>query len=100
MRSRARPPSGHASTRSWSGSSASSDGSPRCRPGRSDGPGRTADRRTIVAMEVIPVPQLSDNYAYLVVDPSSGVAGVVDCAEAEPVLEEVKRRGVTLGAVL
>jgi len=51
-------------------------------------------------MEVIPVPQLSDNYAYLVVDPSSGVAGVVDCAEAEPVLEEVARRGVTLGTVL
>jgi len=51
-------------------------------------------------MEVIPVAQLSDNYAYLVVDSSSRVAGVVDCAEAEPVLAEVARQGVTLRAVL
>ena len=53
-----------------------------------------------VSMDVVPVPQLSDNYAYLVIDPASREAGVVDCAEAEPVLEEVKRRGVTLRAVL
>jgi hydroxyacylglutathione hydrolase len=53
-----------------------------------------------MAMEVIPVPQLSDNYAYLIVDGSSGDAGIVDCAEAEPVLAEVARRGVTLRAVL
>jgi len=51
-------------------------------------------------MEVIPVPQLSDNYAYLIVDSASGDAGIVDCAEAAPVLAEVARRGVTLRAVL
>jgi hydroxyacylglutathione hydrolase len=51
-------------------------------------------------MEVIPVPQLSDNYAYLVVDSASREAGVVDCAEARPVLDEVARRGVTLRTVL
>ena len=51
-------------------------------------------------MEVIPVPQLSDNYAYLIVDPSSREAAVVDCAEAEPVLQEATRRGVSLRTVL
>jgi hydroxyacylglutathione hydrolase len=51
-------------------------------------------------MDVFPVPQLSDNYAYLLVDPESGEAGIVDCAEARPVLEEVARRGVSLRGVL
>ncbi len=51
-------------------------------------------------MQVHPVPQLADNYAYLIVDPASGEAGVVDCAEAGPVLDEVRRRGVRLVAVL
>ena len=51
-------------------------------------------------MEVVPVPQLSDNYAYLVIDPASRRAGIVDCAEAPAVLDEVARRGVQLVAVL
>jgi hydroxyacylglutathione hydrolase len=51
-------------------------------------------------MDVFPIPQLSDNYAYLIVDPASGEAGIVDCAEAAPVLDEVARRGVSLRAVL
>jgi hydroxyacylglutathione hydrolase len=51
-------------------------------------------------VEVVPVPQLSDNYAYLVIDPGSGEAGVVDCAEAGPVLSQVDRHGVRLTAVL
>ena len=51
-------------------------------------------------MEVVPVPQLSDNYAYLVIDPASRQAGVVDCAEAPAVLDEVARHGVKLVAVL
>lgn len=51
-------------------------------------------------MDVVPIPQLSDNYAYLIVDPSTGAAGVVDCAEAEAVLAEVDARGVRLVAVL
>jgi hydroxyacylglutathione hydrolase len=51
-------------------------------------------------MAIIPVPQLSDNYAYLVVDDASGECGVVDCAEAEKVLAEVKRRGLKLTTVL
>ena len=51
-------------------------------------------------MAIIPVPQLSDNYAYLVVDDTAGQCGVVDCAEADKVLAEVKRRGLQLIAVL
>ena len=51
-------------------------------------------------MEIVPVPQLSDNYAYLLIDPASGNAAVVDCAEARPVLDEARRRSVRLVAVL
>ncbi len=42
-------------------------------------------------MAIIPVPQLSDNYAYLVVDDASKECGVVDCAEADKVLAAVKQ---------
>ena len=52
------------------------------------------------AVDVVPIPQLSDNYAYLLVDPASRRAAVVDCAEAPPVLREVERRGLDLVAVL
>src|SRR5262249_17238256 len=55
---------------------------------------------TGVPMDIVPIPQLSDNYAYLLIDPASREAGVVDCAEADAVLVEVKRRGVALRAVL
>ena len=51
-------------------------------------------------MDVVPVPQLADNYAYLVIDPASREAAVVDCAEAAPVLDEARRRGVRLTTVL
>jgi hydroxyacylglutathione hydrolase len=51
-------------------------------------------------MAIIPVPQLSDNYAYLVVDDTSKECGVVDCAEADKVLAAVKQHGLKLVAVL
>jgi hydroxyacylglutathione hydrolase len=51
-------------------------------------------------VEVVPVPQLSDNYAYLLIDPATRDAAVVDCAEAGPVLAEADHRGARLGAVL
>jgi hydroxyacylglutathione hydrolase len=51
-------------------------------------------------MAIIPVPQLSDNYAYLVVDDATKQCGVVDCAEADKVLSEVNHRGLQLIAVL
>ncbi|MFQ5477111.1 MAG: hydroxyacylglutathione hydrolase [Candidatus Binatia bacterium] len=51
-------------------------------------------------MRVVPVSQLFDNYAYLVIDEDSGVAGVVDVAEADGVLEAVRREAVELVSIL
>ncbi len=51
-------------------------------------------------MDVVPVPQLQDNYAYLIVDPASYEAAIVDCAEAEPVLEAARHAGARLTTVL
>ena len=50
-------------------------------------------------MRIVPMPCLSDNYAYLVVCERTGEAAVVDASEAEPVLEAVKREGVELVAI-
>jgi hydroxyacylglutathione hydrolase len=51
-------------------------------------------------VEIVPVPQLTDNYAYLLIDPTTRDAAVVDCAEAPVVLAEAERLGVRLTAVL
>ncbi len=51
-------------------------------------------------MRVIPIPQLSDNYAYLIIDEPTKEAGIVDCAEAEPVLRVLREHGVRLAAIL
>ena len=51
-------------------------------------------------MRVIPVPQLADNYAYLIVDQATNEAAIVDCAEATPVLAEVERQRARLTTVL
>lgn len=51
-------------------------------------------------MEIVPIPLLSDNYGYLLIDPTTKRAAIVDCSEAGPVLAEVERRGLTLEAVL
>jgi hydroxyacylglutathione hydrolase len=50
-------------------------------------------------MQVIPVPCLKDNYAYLVIDDATKQAAVVDPSEAAPVLEAVQRAGVPLVAI-
>ena len=51
-------------------------------------------------MDVVPIPQLQDNYAYLIIDRSAGEAAIVDCAEAGPVLDEVQKQGVRLTGIL
>ena len=51
-------------------------------------------------MRVVPIPQLADNYAYLVIDEVTNKAGIVDCAEAEPVLRAVREAHVELIAIL
>jgi hydroxyacylglutathione hydrolase len=51
-------------------------------------------------VRVVPVPQLQDNYAYLAIDPTTGSAGVVDVAEAAPVLDAARRERVEIVAIL
>ncbi len=51
-------------------------------------------------MRVVPVAQLADNYAYLVIDEAARVCGVVDVAEAGPVISAAAREGVTIVAIL
>jgi hydroxyacylglutathione hydrolase len=50
-------------------------------------------------MRVVPIPCLTDNYAYLVVCEETGEAAVVDASEAEPAFLAVKREGVKLVAI-
>jgi hydroxyacylglutathione hydrolase len=51
-------------------------------------------------VRVVPVPQLADNYAYLVVDPATSEAAVVDCAEAPKVEAALAGEAARLTAVL
>jgi hydroxyacylglutathione hydrolase len=51
-------------------------------------------------MRVVLIPQLTDNYAYLVIDEATRKAGVVDCAEADSVLRAADDAGVDLVAIL
>lgn len=51
-------------------------------------------------MRIVPVPQLSDNYAYLVIDDAGQTAAVVDVAEAGPVLKAAEAAGVTVDSIL
>ncbi len=51
-------------------------------------------------MAIFIVPQLSDNFAYLVVDDQSRKAGIVDCAEADKVIDAARSHGAELVAVL
>ena len=52
-----------------------------------------------MALEVIRIAVLSDNYVWLVHDPSSGETMVVDPAVAEPVLAAAAARGWTINAI-
>lgn len=49
-----------------------------------------------MALEIVRIPALSDNYIWLVHEPVSGETMVVDPAEAEPVLAEANTRGWTI----
>jgi hydroxyacylglutathione hydrolase len=49
-------------------------------------------------MRIVPVPCLTDNYAYLVIA-SGGEAAVVDASEAEPVRAALRREGARLAAI-
>lgn len=47
----------------------------------------------MAALEIVRVPVLSDNYAWLVHDPDSGQTMAIDPGEAEPVLAAARARG-------
>lgn len=49
-----------------------------------------------MALEIVRIPVLSDNYVWLVHEPESGETMVVDPAVAEPVLNEAQARGWTI----
>ncbi len=51
-------------------------------------------------LQIEQLPVLSDNYVYLVRDPASGATGVVDPAEAAPVLSALRRLGWSLTYIL
>lgn len=51
-------------------------------------------------LEIEQIPVLSDNYVYLLHEPSSGATAAVDPAVPEPVLEALRRRGWTLSHIL
>ncbi|KAF3842953.1 hypothetical protein F7725_001802 [Dissostichus mawsoni] len=51
-------------------------------------------------IKIIPIPVLSDNYSYLVIDTASSVAVVVDPADPQKVQAVLEEEGVTLEAIL
>jgi hydroxyacylglutathione hydrolase len=53
-----------------------------------------------MALELITVPCLKDNYAYLIHDAASGQTAVVDVPEAPPILAALTERGWTLSDIL
>jgi hydroxyacylglutathione hydrolase len=50
--------------------------------------------------EIVTIPCLSDNYAFLILDPSSDAAALVDAPEAAPIAAELERRGRRLTDIL
>ena len=50
-------------------------------------------------MQIIRLPVLSDNYIFLLHDPQKNIAAVVDPAEAQPVLEELRKIKADLVAI-
>ena len=50
-------------------------------------------------MRIVPIPCLSDNYAYLVICESTMKAAVVDPSAADPVAAAIAANGVTLAAI-
>ena len=49
--------------------------------------------QTVQMIEIVRIPALSDNYIWLVHEPSSSETLVIDPAEAAPVLAEAEARG-------
>ena len=50
--------------------------------------------------QIVTIPCLSDNYAFLIHDASSGATALVDAPETAPILAALKTQGWTLSHVL
>lgn len=50
--------------------------------------------------QIVTIPCLSDNYAFLIHDDTSGATALVDAPEPQPILKELKTRGWTLSHVM
>ena len=55
---------------------------------------------TAMALELVTIPCLKDNYAYLLHDADSGDTALIDAPEAGPILAALKSRGWTLRQIL
>ena len=53
-----------------------------------------------MSLEIITVPCLSDNYAFIARDQETGVTALVDVPEAAPILAELDARGWGLDLIL
>jgi hydroxyacylglutathione hydrolase len=53
----------------------------------------------VMALRIVRIPALSDNYVWLVHEPDSRETMVVDPSEADPVLAEADRQGWRIGAI-
>jgi len=53
-----------------------------------------------MALEILTIPCLSDNYAFLILSPWGGEAALVDAPEAAPILAALDARGLTLTDLL
>ncbi|PJN94868.1 hydroxyacylglutathione hydrolase, partial [Amaricoccus sp. HAR-UPW-R2A-40] len=51
-------------------------------------------------VEIVTIPCLTDNYAYLVHDPATGETLLVDAPEAEPIEAALEARGWRLTTIL
>lgn len=52
-----------------------------------------------MALELVTIPCLKDNYAYLVHDPATGATACIDVPEAPPILSALADRGWTLSDI-
>lgn len=53
-----------------------------------------------MSLEILTIPCLSDNYAYLAHDPATGETAAVDVPEAAPILQALEIKGWTLSHIL
>ena len=51
-------------------------------------------------MHITPIPCLSDNYAYVINDPSSKTIGVIDPSEAKPIISFLEKEKLKLNYIL